>query len=202
MNYLAHAWFSFGHPEIITGNLLSDFIKGKKQYEFPEAIQLGIKLHRAIDTFTDNHYAVNQAKQVFRADYRLYAGAFIDVAFDYFVANDTAIFPQKEHLHAFTKHVYDCLRKNNDWIPQEKTVFFERMQTQNWLFHYHSFEGIQKSFAGLVLRSKHLSDSEKAFELMQTHLNTLLDCYRKFAPDLTSFVADYGKSLPQSFLFG
>jgi acyl carrier protein phosphodiesterase len=53
MNYLAHAYLSFGIPEITLGNLISDFVKGKKKNDYPAAIQRGIMLHRAIDTFTD-----------------------------------------------------------------------------------------------------------------------------------------------------
>jgi len=30
MNYLAHAYLSFDHEEILVGNLISDFVKGKK----------------------------------------------------------------------------------------------------------------------------------------------------------------------------
>jgi acyl carrier protein phosphodiesterase len=34
MNYLAHAYLSFNEPEILTGNMISDFVKGKKKFEF------------------------------------------------------------------------------------------------------------------------------------------------------------------------
>ena len=30
MNYLAHAYLSFGDPDVLTGNMISDFVKGKK----------------------------------------------------------------------------------------------------------------------------------------------------------------------------
>ena len=31
MNYLAHAYLSFNDPEILVGNMISDFVKGKKK---------------------------------------------------------------------------------------------------------------------------------------------------------------------------
>ena len=31
MNYLAHAYLSFGDPDILAGNMISDFVKGKKK---------------------------------------------------------------------------------------------------------------------------------------------------------------------------
>ncbi|KAF0239868.1 MAG: hypothetical protein FD183_1294 [Chitinophagaceae bacterium] len=50
MNYLAHAYLSFNEPSILLGNMISDYVKGKKQYDYPLLIQKGIHLHRAIDT--------------------------------------------------------------------------------------------------------------------------------------------------------
>ena len=46
MNYLAHAYLSFDDAEILTGNIISDFVKGKKKFDYPSRIQAGIKLHR------------------------------------------------------------------------------------------------------------------------------------------------------------
>ena len=63
MNYLAHACLSFGNEDILVGNMISDFIKGKKKFDYPVAIQNGIMLHRMIDTFTDAH-AVTDRKSV------------------------------------------------------------------------------------------------------------------------------------------
>lgn len=65
MNYLAHAYFSFDHPQILTGNMISDFVKGRKQYDYPESIQQGIRLHRAIDAFTDEHPVTRELKKSF-----------------------------------------------------------------------------------------------------------------------------------------
>ena len=61
MNYLAHAYRSFHLPDILVGNMISDFVKGKKKYEYSEGILKGIDLHRSIDTFTDEHEATKQA---------------------------------------------------------------------------------------------------------------------------------------------
>jgi acyl carrier protein phosphodiesterase len=42
MNFLAHAYLSFNNPEILVGNMISDFVKGSRQFQYPEAIQNGI----------------------------------------------------------------------------------------------------------------------------------------------------------------
>ena len=92
MNYLAHAYLSFGNPAWVTGNLISDFVKGKKRFDYPEPIQQGITIHRAIDDFTDTHEAIASAKQIFRPAYRLYAGAFVDVVYDHFFGERSVTF--------------------------------------------------------------------------------------------------------------
>ena len=53
MNYLAHAFLSFQQPDILVGNMISDFVKGKSKFTYTPGIQKGIMLHRAIDQFTD-----------------------------------------------------------------------------------------------------------------------------------------------------
>ena len=92
MNYLAHAYLSFHQPEILVGNMISDYVKGKKKFDFSPGIQQGMNLHRAIDTFTDEHAVTKEAKEIFRPHYRLYAGAFIDVVYDHYLATDQSIF--------------------------------------------------------------------------------------------------------------
>src|SRR5688500_9069105 len=105
MNFLAHAYLSFNDADILAGNLISDYVKGKKQYDYSIMILNGIRLHRAIDDFTDSHAAVKKAKEVFRDPYRLYAGAFVDIAFDHFLAIDKNEFPEGA-LELFSKDVY------------------------------------------------------------------------------------------------
>jgi acyl carrier protein phosphodiesterase len=189
MNYLAHAYFSNYHPEILLGNLISDFIKGKKQFDYPEAIQKGIKLHRAIDHFTDKHPAMQQAKQVFKPHYRLYAGAFTDIAMDYFVANDTQFFAQEADLEQFAQWVYSQLRRFEYYIPDRAKGYFLRMQQQNWLYHYRSFWGIEKSFRGLVYRSTYLNDSATAANIFAENLPLLQSQYEAFVPDLLAYLS-------------
>jgi acyl carrier protein phosphodiesterase len=79
--------------------MISDFVKGKKKFDYPVPIQKGIALHRTIDSFTDQHEATKEAKEIFRPAYRLYSGAFVDVVYDHFLATDMAEFSEESLLH-------------------------------------------------------------------------------------------------------
>ena len=62
MNYLAHAYLSFGNEQLLVGNLIGDFVKGRKRFEkYPKSIQDGIVLHRHIDFYSDNHTILKQS---------------------------------------------------------------------------------------------------------------------------------------------
>lgn len=184
MNYLGHAYFSFGQPMLLVGNLISDFVKGKAQYAYPAAVQEGIRLHRFMDDFTDNHPSIREARQIFRPAYRLYAGAFADVALDYFIANDPVFFPEEKVLQDFAEWVYAQLRQYEQFVPEKAKGYFSRMQQQNWLFHYRSFWGIDKSFGGLVYRSTYLTDSTAASATFRSHIPWLTPLYQAFVTDL------------------
>src|SRR3954465_10546026 len=101
MNYLAHAYLSFGHSPVLVGNMISDFVKGKQQYDYDWSIQKGIRLHREIDNFTDSHPAIKEMKKPFREKYGLYAGAFVDIVCDFFLANDSGQFSSAQLLASF-----------------------------------------------------------------------------------------------------
>ncbi len=186
MNYLAHAYLSFGHKEILAGNLISDFVKGKNKFKYPENIQKGITLHRAIDTFTDNHEATKMAKEVFRPHYRLYSGAFVDIVYDHFLATDTNEFTE-ESLESFSENVYDTLDLYINHLPERFARMFPYMKLQNWLFNYRNLRGTELSFGGLVKRARYLEESETAVILFEENYKTLHTCYQAFFPDVKSF---------------
>jgi acyl carrier protein phosphodiesterase len=170
------------------GNLISDFVKGKAKFSYPEGIQQGIALHRAIDTFTDEHPATREAKSFFRPAYRLYAGAFADVVYDHFLAADETVFAAPS-LEEFAAQVYQTLDEYLHHFPAPFSMMYPYMKSQNWLLHYRTRWGIEKSFGGVVRRAAYLSDSREAFFIFEKNYEELAACYRRFFPDLKSFAA-------------
>ncbi|HEV2480451.1 MAG TPA: ACP phosphodiesterase [Puia sp.] len=205
MNYLAHAYLSFGIPAITVGNLISDFVKGKQQFTYPAAIQQGIVLHRAIDTFTDTHAITRRAKAFFREPYGLYAGPLVDVAYDHFLANDPHAFAEPDEdtgghafadrgnatsgidLKAFAQHTYAQIQENEAFLPERFARMFFYMRTQDWLYNYRHRQGILNSFIGLSRRAAYMGSAEAAGRLFETHYTQLQACYREFFPGLREF---------------
>ena len=189
MNYLAHAYLSFNNPPVLLGNMISDFVKGKKQFDYPAAIQTGIQLHRAIDTFTDTHAATQQLKEFFKPQYRLYAGAFADIVYDYFLANDHNEFVNEEALKLFTENAYTSLDADREWFGEKFGQMFPYLKTQNWLYNYRLDWGIQKSFEGMRRRAAYLPETAIAFSIFCNHKKEMQQQYDTFFPDVKNFAA-------------
>jgi len=192
MNYLAHAYLSFNKPEILVGNMISDFVKGRKKYDYPQKIQHGIMLHREIDNFTDTHFATKEAKEIFRPSYRLYAGSFIDVVYDHFLALDKNEFTD-ESLKAFTVNTYSLLDQYTDHFPEKFRMMYPYMKAHNWLYNYRYRQGIEKSLGGVVRRAKYLTESDTAYVLFTDHYDSLKQLYRLFFPELKSMTLNFLK---------
>lgn len=183
MNYLAHAYLSFNMPSVLAGNMISDFVKGKNKFSYPQEIQTGIALHRFIDKYTDDHPATKKAKEIFRPVYRLYSGAFVDVVYDHFLATDEAEFTE-ESLQAFTEKTFKLLDLYTGYFPEPFSSMYPYMKTQNWLYNYQFKWGVEKSLQGVVRRATYLTESQQAYHLFENNYHVFKSCYNEFFPDL------------------
>ncbi|WP_246073500.1 acyl carrier protein phosphodiesterase [Dinghuibacter silviterrae] len=188
MNYLAHAYLSFGSDVVLVGNMVSDFVKGKSLEAYPVGIQKGIRLHRRIDDFTDAHPVFKEARQLLAPAVGRYSGAFLDIIFDHFLATDRFT---TDGLAAFSQHVYSVIRKEETLLPPAFVQMFNYMVRQDWLYHYATREGIRRSLEGMVRRAKYVPAGAPIYALFERHYEALGDSYRKFFPELEAYAREH-----------
>ncbi len=186
MNYLAHAYLSFNNEHILVGNMISDYVKGVKKYEYGAIIQKGIMLHRMIDEFTDRHDATRMAKAFYKPAVGPYSGAFVDVMYDHYLAVDNKEFLPLG-LDEFAQLTYRSLDKFTGTFPEKFGRMYPYMKQQNWLSNYSTLDGAKKSFEGLARRTAYLQSSEAAYDVFLQHYDELKQCYAAFFPDIKSF---------------
>jgi len=189
MNFLAHSYLSFSEEQLI-GNMIADFVKNRDVARLPESIQKGIKLHRAIDTFTDAHPLIHEAKAPFRPLVRLYSGAFVDVAFDYFLANDTTENSQRE-WQEHSQRVYAVLRRYEEFLPEVFKKVLDKMQQDDWLYNYRNEWGIEYSFRNVVNKAQFLDKTTNVFPAFLANKDFLREKYEIFFPEIKSFAQDF-----------
>ena len=186
MNFLAHAYLSFNDDEVLLGNMMNDFLKGVDKSTFSTGVQKGIKLHRAIDSFTDTHIATQQAKIFFKPHYRLYSAPIVDVVFDHFLATDKKEFTPQT-LIKFAKDVYFRLDTLQSVMPEKFRQIFEYMKRQNWLQGYAEKQNIYHSLNGLKRRSKYLEEMEMAFTIFEKEYDEIKNCFDILWIDLKNY---------------
>lgn len=143
MNYLAHIYLSGNNEELMIGNFIADSVKGNTFIKYPEGIQNGIILHRAIDTFTDIHPVFRKSASKLFPGFRHYNGVIIDVFYDHFLASNWNQFSEVP-LEKYIADFYALLGKNYEILPVRVKNFYPYLLKDNWLLSYATIEGIEK----------------------------------------------------------
>lgn len=188
MNFLAHAYLSFGVPEILTGNLMADTVKGKPSEDLPEKIRQGIYLHRAIDSFTDTHPENRKALEFFRPTAGRLAPVFLDIAYDHFLANHAPIFAVENDLKQFAEKTYNSVNLHLNFTPEKFRFLFQRMKQHDWLSGYRKEENMARSFHSVTLRTTLINDTLPIFHTFISAKSSLHDHFLRFFPDLENHV--------------
>ncbi len=168
MNHLAHLYLSANSEKILVGNFIADAVKGKKIFNYEQDIQLGILIHRTIDSYTDGHDLVNQGKARLRSLLGKYAGVAIDVFYDYYLSlywsNYSNIGKQD-----FIRSAYRCLISMVRLMPGEIQALLPFFVINNWLGKYESIEGLNLVFKGMAKHTSMPVVGEKATNIMLEH---------------------------------
>lgn len=187
MNYLAHLFLAGTDPEMILGNFIADHVKGSDVLKYSENIRKGISMHRAIDTFTDQHPVVKKSIERLRADFRKYAGVIVDMYYDHFLSANWDEYSDQD-LPDFTKTRYDILNTFESILPERSARLLFYMEKQNWLLSYGSFEGMQQAFNGMSRRTTFESNMELAVANLKAGYLEFRNEFQQFFPELQSYV--------------
>jgi acyl carrier protein phosphodiesterase len=92
MNYLGHLYLSDRTDRGITGSILGDFYKSEDAHMYDETLMAWIGFHWETDRFTDSHPAFAASKKRAADALGRYAGIYIDIYYDHFLARDWRLY--------------------------------------------------------------------------------------------------------------
>ena len=187
MNLLAHIHLSGNSEEIMIGNFIGDFIKGKNFEPYSNGFKTGILLHRHIDFFTDTHEVVSASKSILYPRYHKYAGVMVDIFYDHFLARNWEKY-HPEPLEKFAADFYASISRWEKILPLQVRQFLPYMVKNNWLVNYRKLEGIQRSLSGMSRRAKFISGMENGVEDMKLHYDEFNAHFNSFYPELLASV--------------
>lgn len=186
MNFLAHIYLSFGDPDLALGNFIADHVRGKDYLKYPDPVQKGIILHRAIDTYTDSHPIARSSSKRLHPRHHHFSRVIVDIYYDHFLARHWERYADMP-LEDFTTEFYALLRKRFDLLPPGIQRFLPYMIGDNWLLSYAEIEGIDKVLHGLNRRVGYKSRMDEAVEDLKAHYEKFESEFYRFFEELIIF---------------
>jgi len=189
LNFLAHTYLSGCNEEIIIGNFMGDYVKGKDYLLFPEQVKKGILIHRDIDTFTDMHMITRRSKQRIAARYHKYAGIIIDIFYDHFLASRWDRFSDLP-LQDFVNRTYDLLKRNYKVLPEAIKRWFPTFLENNWMMAYRNVDGIELVLERMSANTSLPNHATYAIEVLREHYSFFEEDFLEFFPLMISFLEE------------
>lgn len=189
MNFLFHLYLSGDDPDILTGNLMGDFVKGRIGDGYSDRIRTGIALHRGIDSFAQHHPLFNLSRQRIDPAYRLWRGVLVDVFYDHFLAAEWDQW-SRESLASYLLRIRGVVEARHNWLPEGMRplvpIIFDEL-----LPSYLEITGIGRALERMsrrVRRPNPLAGAET--ELVRLYSGLRQD-FSLFMPEASQFVADF-----------
>ncbi|WP_347584295.1 acyl carrier protein phosphodiesterase [Gramella sp. MAR_2010_147] len=167
---------------------MADSIKGKKYQKYPEDIQKGIILHRAIDYYTDTHPIFKQSTQRLFSGYSHYSGIIVDIFYDHFLAANWEQY-SKVPLEDYSLDFYKLLEDNFEVLPPKVKSFLPYMINDNWLLSYSEIDGIEKVLSGMNRRTGRKSNMNLAVKELNEYYSEFENEFKIFFEDVIKFSA-------------
>lgn len=191
MNWLAHLYLSDGSDENMLGNLLGDFIRSVRWKEiYNPAIQRGIRMHFAIDSFTDTHKVFLKSCSRISKEYSRFSGVLIDIFYDHYLAKNWSSYSD-EDLEVFTTRFYGVLDKYRDILPTKLSYITPYMSSTNWLLSYREIPSIEIVLERLSRRMRSSGSIKGAIVELTANYRELSEDFDEFFPEAIEFARGY-----------
>lgn len=187
MNYLAHIHLAHTTNTSLVGNFLGDFVKGSDLAHLPIDIQKGVRLHRAIDTFTDNHECVVTLRKAFPPSLRRMSGVVIDIYFDHLLS----LYWDRYNTIAMTSMLetfYQELESTDASLGGRFSEVKNGLLQYKWLHEYEQKDSVIRAFHQIERRLQYrVTFANEAADFITHYHNEMSLAFAQFYPQLISY---------------
>ncbi|WP_426701253.1 ACP phosphodiesterase [Rhodanobacter sp. Col0626] len=191
MNHLAHALLAGDNEYLQLGGMLGDFVHGPAHaLALPPTVIAGIRLHRAIDVYTDAHPDVLAAKALLPSPYRRYAGILLDMWFDHCLARDFSHW-STQPLDRFSDALRALLWRHDALLPPALQRFRSYMELHGLPAGYADRAVLGEALAGIGQRLSRANPLDSALPVLVARETELQERFEAFFPELQGFVREW-----------
>jgi len=185
VNHLAHFLLAAPEPALIAGALMGDFQKGPLPGRLPQSLAAGVKLHRLIDSFTDQHLITQQARVRFGPQRRL-AGIVLDVYFDRYLSRHWSRFCEHSLAH-FNRQILAVLDDHRAHLVPPAEQLERRFRQHSILCRYHEESMIEAILTRIGERLQLAPQMQAAMALARHQQTDIEADFLVFFPELITF---------------
>ena len=154
MNYLVHAFLSDPEPLCRLGNLAGDFVKGPLDDRWHPDILRGLRQHRRVDTFAQNHSAFRRSKRRIDPRFGHCRGILVDVFYDHLLALHWERYSPPS-LPEFAAGIYRAIETHLPLLPTGFRAVTPRLIRHDWLVSYREPAAVERALARVAGRLRH-----------------------------------------------
>lgn len=190
MNYLAHLYLSPDDDLSRLGNVMGDFVRDVELDSLPEPVRQGIRMHQAIDVYTDSHPIIRNLRKNFSEERRRFSGIALDVVFDHFLIRHWEQFEQVD-LDDYVEGCYDALWRQRELMPERMEVVVSWMISRNWIKSYEALDGVGRALDGLAGRLRMKHNFYGVIDELETNYSEIESGFLQFFPQLQEHVSEF-----------
>tara|TARA_R110002110_G_C13470513_1_gene720830 strand:+ start:72340 stop:72969 length:630 start_codon:yes stop_codon:yes gene_type:complete len=198
MNFLAHFHLAWPDAGLVAGGLEGDFCKGPLCGKLEAGIERGVKLHRAVDAFTDNHPLVAQLRTELPSPLRRYAGILIDLSFDHYLTIHWSMFSALP-LAEFNRQIYSVLQAHERALSPGSQRMVQRLIEHDILGLYHNWDTVPASAARIGQRFSRFNPFLEVDRDLAPMKKRLEEVFLAFYPQLIEYSAQQERQLNQTW---
>ncbi len=200
MNFLAHCLIGSqaagDHPgapsarALLAGGFLGDFIKGRVPETMPTDLALGVRLHRRIDAYSNQHPDIRISSDRFPAELRRLAPILVDILCDHLLSRFWSDYHDQE-ISQFTGTIYTEMDAHRDWLPDTGIQFLEYARERDLFARYGDWSVTEGAMRSITRRLKRPELNPVLIEAVPPLLDALEADFHRYFPDILAHATEW-----------
>ena len=193
MNFLAHCLIGSraagdqpGAPSaeaLLAGGFLGDFVKGRVPVEMPFDLALGVRLHRRVDAYSNQHPDIRASCDRFPAELRRLAPILVDILCDHLLSRTWSEYHDQE-IAQFTESNYAQVAEHADWLPDTGLEFLDYAREKDLFARYGDWSVAEGAMRSITRRLKRPELNPLLSATVPPLLEALEADFHRYFPDI------------------
>lgn len=146
----------------------------------------GIRLHRAIDAFTDSHQSVGKSRRLLAGRFRHHSRIIVDVLYDHLLIDQWHRYEARP-LDEFAEEIYTLLQARRETLAGPLHEAIPHLVRNRWLTRNRDLPGVERTLRFLSTRMKRPIRMEAATQEFAGHELEFREHFDHFFPDVILF---------------